>query len=199
MQRELRRQRQPCGQSGVLFGCPPGCPDLVCKRLECRIEIFALSSESFGSHRTQGISSDRRDMKAAGAQCSLDGVGVQLPLLCMRPRVRARRPRRMGTTGNDNGRHGWFDTVTSHLTHEPAKGSARYLSGRRAATAPSVCACGAPVPELLVIRVHRLSHPRVGQVDLVTQHDLRCPERPRENDHDRPPRMHLQPETGRTS
>ena len=117
----------------------------------------------------------------------------------MRARVRAAYSCRVGKTPSDDRRRGWLETVKSHLAHKRSNGLAGCSSGRLAATSPRLFACGAALSELLVVRVHGLSNPRVGQVDLVAQYDLRRLERPRENDHDGPPRMHPEPETSGTS
>jgi hypothetical protein len=93
-------------------------------------------------------------VKAAGAQRSLDGFAVQSALFRMRSGVRAPCPRWMGKARSDNGRLGCFETVTSHLAHEPSKSSARCLARSRAAMPPGASAYGAPVSEFLVIRVH---------------------------------------------
>jgi hypothetical protein len=165
------------------------------ERFECGVEVSRTASESFRGRCAQGVLDKSDDFKTATAQRSLDRFAVELTLFRMRSRVRAAYPCGVGKTPSDDGRRGWFETVTSHLVHQRSNGLAGYPSGRLAAASPRLFTCGAALSELLVVRVHGLSNPRVGQVDLVAEYDLRRLGRPHENDHDGPPRMHLEPET----
>jgi len=83
--------------------------------LKCRIELLRGSLESLDCYAPQSPLKKRLDAQTATCDGCLDGLGVELVLLRVRPCVRSNDPIRIDETGRDKGDAAWLKTVGGHI------------------------------------------------------------------------------------
>jgi hypothetical protein len=108
-------EHKPGRQSRILLESAPRRAYPMGEGPECRIDLLRGSLESSDCHGPQISLKKRLDAQTPARDCCLDGLGVELVLLRVRPCVRSTDPLRMDETRRGKGDAARLKTVGGHI------------------------------------------------------------------------------------